>query len=260
MIISADLSLTNKSFLNLKPIIMSSTVLNKMSQLKLHGMLHTYESMLDNLQHRDLTQDELINILIQSEWENRENKKINRHLRLARFRYAASIEEINFVASRGLDKTQVLRLADGAFIQKRENILITGATGVGKSFLASALGHQACRLGYRTLYFNTQKLFTKLKMLKADGSYGREIARIEKYDLLILDDFGLQVLDSTARLILLEIIEDRHGRRSTIIASQLPVAKWHEIIGDGTVADAILDRMVHTSHRIDLKGESLRKK
>ncbi len=239
---------------------MNSTVVNKMSQLKLHGMLHTYQVMLDNLQHHDLTHDELINTLIQSEWEDRENKKINRHLRLAKFRYEASIEEINFTTNRGLDKTQMLRLADGSFIQKKENILITGATGAGKSFIASALGHQSCQLGYKTLYFNTQKLFSKLKMLKADGSYSREISRIEKYDLVILDDFGLQVLDSTARMILLEIIEDRHGRKSTLIASQLPVAKWYEIIGDGTVADAILDRVVHTSHRIELKGESLRKK
>ena len=181
-------------------------------------------------------------------------------MRLARFRYAASIEELNFTGNRGLDKTQVIRLADGSFIDKKENVLITGATGVGKSYLASALGHQACQLGYRTLYFNTQKLFSKLKMMKADGSYAREIAKVEKYDLLILDDFGLQQLDSTARLILLEIIEDRHGRKSTIISSQLPVAKWHDIIGDGTVADAILDRMVHTAHRLELKGESLRKK
>ena len=239
---------------------MNSTVLNKMSHLKLHGMLRTYQAMLDNRVHHDLTHDELINTLIQSEWEDRENKKINRHMRLARFRYAASIEELNFTGNRGLDKTQVIRLADGSFIDKKENVLITGATGVGKSYLASALGHQACQLGYRTLYFNTQKLFSKLKMMKADGSYAREIAKVEKYDLLILDDFGLQQLDSTARLILLEIIEDRHGRKSTIISSQLPVAKWYDIIGDGTVADAILDRMVHTAHRLELKGESLRKK
>ena len=216
--------------------------------------------MLDSRQHHDLTHDEAINILIQSEWEDRENKKINRHTRLARFRYTASVEELNFTSSRGLDKTQVLRLADGSFIEKKENILITGATGVGKSYLASALGHQACQLGYRTLYFNTQKLFSKLKMMKADGSYGREIAKVEKYDLLILGDFGLQQLDNTARMILLEIIEDRHSRKSTIIASQLPIAKWYEIIGDSTVADAILDRMVHTTHRIEPKGESLRKK
>ena len=194
--------------------------------------------MLDSRQHHDLTHDEAINILIQSEWEDRENKKINRHTRLARFRYTASVEELNFTSSRGLDKTQVLRLADGSFIEKKENILITGATGVGKSYLASALGHQACHLGYRTLYYNTQKLFSKLKMMKADGSYGREIAKVEKYDLLILGDFGLQQLDNTARMILLEIIEDRHSRKSTIIASQLPIAKWYEIIGDSTVADA----------------------
>lgn len=239
---------------------MSSTIQNKMSSLKLHGMLRTYQSMLDSRQHHDLTHDEFINMLIQSEWEDRENKKVNRHLRLARFRYAASIEEINFAGSRELDKTQVLRLADGSFIDKKENILITGATGVGKSYLASAFGHQACQLGYRTLYFNTQKLFSRLKMMKADGSYGREIAKVEKYDLLILDDFGLQPLDNTARMILLEIIEGRHGRKSTIIASQLPVGKWYEIIGDSTVADAILDRMVHTAHRLELKGQSLRKK
>lgn len=239
---------------------MNSTILNKMSHLKLHGMLHSYQSLLDSRQHHDLTHDEFINILIQSEWENRENKKINRHMRLARFRYTASIEELNFISNRGLDKTQVLRLADGGFIDKKESILITGPTGVGKSFLASALGHQACQLGYRTLYFNTQKLFSKLKMMKADGSFTREMAKIEKYDLLILDDFGLQALDNTARMILLEIIEDRHGRKSTIISSQLPVAKWYEIIGDSTVADAILDRMVHTAHRLELKGESLRKK
>lgn len=239
---------------------MSSTIQNKMSHMKLLGMLRMYQTMLDSRQHHDLTQDEFINTLIQSEWEYRENKKIGRHLRLAKFRYGASVEEINFTASRGLDKTQVLRLAEGSFIQNKENILITGATGVGKSYLASALGHQACQLGYRTIYFNAQKLFTKLKMMKADGSYTREIGKIEKYDLLILDDFGLQPLDNTARMILLEIIEDRHGRKATIISSQLPVAKWYEVIGDSTVADAILDRMVHAAHRLELKGESLRKK
>lgn len=239
---------------------MNSTVLNKMSHMKLHGMLRSYQTMLDSNQHHDMTHDELINILIQSEWEDRENKKITRYLTIAKFRYAASIEEINFTTNRGLDKTQVMRIADMAFIAKKENILICGATGVGKSFLSSALGHQACQSGYKTLYFNTQKLFSKLKMSKADGSYPREISRIEKYDLLILDDFGLAPLDNVARMFLLEIIEDRHGRKSTIISSQLPVAKWHDVIGESTVADAILDRLAHTAHRIELKGESLRKK
>ncbi len=239
---------------------MSTTTLNKMFHMKLLGMLRSYQSMLDSHLHNDLTHDEVIETLVQAEWEDRENKKINRHLRLAKFRYGACMEEINFAARRGLDKTQVLRLSDGSFLEKKENILITGATGVGKSYLSSALGHQACQLGYRTLYFNTQKLFTRLKMSKADNSYVREIGRIEKYDLIILDDFGLAPLDSEARMILLEIIEDRHNRKSTIISSQLPVANWYEVIGESTIADAILDRMVHTAHRIELKGESLRKK
>mgnify|MGYP001360999842 CR=1 FL=1 len=239
---------------------MNATIVNKMSQMKLHGMLRSYQTLLESNRHHDLTQDEFINMLVQAEWDERENKRITRNLRLARFRYEASVEEINFAAQRGLDKTQFLRLADMGFIDRKENVLITGATGVGKSFLSSALGHQACQSGYKTLYFNTQKLFSKLKMLKADGSYNRELGRIEKYDLLILDDFGLASLDVVSRMALLEIIEDRHGRKSTIISSQLPVAKWYEIIGDNTIADAILDRMVHTAHRIELKGASLRKK
>jgi DNA replication protein DnaC len=174
--------------------------------------------------------------------------------------YQATIEQLNFTPGRGLDRTQILLLAEGSFINHKDNVLITGATGAGKSYLASALGHQACQLGYRTAYFNSQKLFPKLKMMKADGSYGREISRIEKQDLLIIDDFGMAPLDQMARMMLMEIIEDRHGRKSTIISSQLPVAKWHEIIGDSTVADAILDRMLHKAHRIEIKGESLRKK
>lgn len=239
---------------------MTSATLNKLSHMKLLGMLRSYQSMLSNRMHDDFTHDEVIDTLVQAEWEDRENKKFNRHLRRARFRYPASIEEIDFTSRRGLDKNQMLRLAEGTFLEKKENILITGATGVGKSYLSSALGHQSCQLGYRTLYFNTQKLFTRLKMLKADGSYIREIARIEKHDLLILDDFGLAPLDNVARMILLEILEDRHNRKSTIISSQLPVAKWYEVIGESTIADAILDRIVHTAHRIELKGESLRKK
>ncbi len=138
--------------------------------------------------------------------------------------------------------------------------MITGPTGVGKSFIASAIGHQACLLGYRILYFNTQKLFAKLKILKADGTYLKEMTRIEKCDLLILDDFGMQNLDNATRMNLMEIIEDRHGRKSTLIASQLPVASWYEVIGESTIADAILDRLIHGAHRMELKGSSMRKK
>jgi DNA replication protein DnaC len=222
-------------------------------------MQQTYKTLLETNQHHSLTNDEIVSMLIQAEWEDRENRKINRYIKTARFRYGANIEDVDFTTKRGLDKTQLLRLADCSFIQKKETLLITGPTGVGKSHIASALGHQACLQGYRTLYFNAQKLFPQLNIFKADGTYLKQISRIERQDLLIIDDFGLKPLDANARMMLLEIIEDRHGRRSTIISSQLPVSQWYEIIGDSTVADAILDRMVHASHRIELKGESMRK-
>jgi DNA replication protein DnaC len=159
-----------------------------------------------------------------------------------------------------LEKNQILRFAECKFINNGENILITGSTGIGKSYLASALGNQACTLGYKVYYSNATKLFSKLKMTKADGSYIREISRIEKQDLLILDDFGIQPLDNQSRSALMEIIEDRHGKRSTIITSQLPVKEWYDVIGEKTVSDAILDRLVHDAHRIELIGESLRRK
>lgn len=237
-----------------------SIALNQMSKMRFHGMMEAYRTILDSNRHHDLSPEELVNHLLQAEWEERENKKIDRLYRTAKFRYSATVEELEFSPQRGLDKMHILRLADMSFVKRKENVLVTGATGSGKSFIASALGNQACMQGIRTQYYNTTKLFSKLKMMKADGSYLREIARIEKQDLLILDDFGIQQLDQMARMALLEIIEDRHGRASTIVVSQLPVTKWFETIGDSTIADAILDRMVHTAHRIELKGESMRKK
>ena len=153
----------------------------------------------------------------------------------------------------------MLRLADCTFVKRKENVLITGPTGAGKSYIASALGHQACMSGYRALYFNAQKMFPQLNMSKADGTYLKQLARIEKHELLIIDDFGLQPLDANSRMMLLEVLEDRHGVKSTIMASQLPVASWYDVIGDSTIADAILDRLLNSSHRIELKGESMRK-
>ncbi len=158
-----------------------------------------------------------------------------------------------------MDKNNILRFAECDFINQKQNILITGSTGVGKSYLACALGHQACIKGYRVMYFNIAKILARLKMQKADGSYIKEMLKIEKQDLVILDDFGLQPIDSQSRMIFLEMMEDRYDRRSTIVTSQLPVSAWHEVINEKTIADAILDRLVHSSHRIDLKGESMRK-
>lgn len=238
---------------------MNEITLNKMSKMKLFGMLNSYRTSIETGRNHSFTNDELLSMLVQSEWEDRENRRINRYLKAARFRYRASVEEIDFSAQRNLDKNKILRFADCSFIERKENILITGPTGVGKSYIATALGHQACLKGYRVLYFNTQKLFPRLKMLKADGTYFKEINKIEKYDLLILDDFGLQKLDNYSRMALLEIMEDRHAEKSTIISSQLPVDKWYEIIGENTIADAVLDRIIHTAHRINLKGKSMRK-
>jgi DNA replication protein DnaC len=231
--------------------------LEQMNLMKFYGMSTAYRAAIQGKQ--SFTNDELVSMLIQAEWEDRESRKIRRHLNAARFRYHAAIEEITYGPDRNLDKTMMTRLTDCSFIKRNENILICGPTGVGKSFISSALGNQACHQGFKVLYFNTQKLFTRLRMSKADGSYMREVNHIEKMDLLILDDFGLQQMDDQNRMAFLEIIEDRHGLKSTIISSQLPVSLWHDVIGEGSVADAILDRLVNGAHRIDLMGDSLRK-
>ena len=238
---------------------MNTRTLEQMQQLRLHGMHRAFSSCL-SAQSIAYTNDELTAYLLQSEWDDRQNRKIDRLTKAAKFRYKALIEDIDYEQSRNIEKNQIQRFASCDFIKNKENILITGSTGVGKSYIASALGHQACSLGYKVLYFNTNKLFTLLKTSKADGSYIKEINKLEKQNLLILDDFGLKALDSMNRHAFMEIIEDRHGKQSTIIASQLPVEAWHQAIGEQTIADAILDRLVHSAHRIDIKGESMRKK
>ncbi|OED35869.1 ATP-binding protein [Flavobacteriaceae bacterium (ex Bugula neritina AB1)] len=233
---------------------------NQFKQLRLLGMSSRWEAMMETRQHHDLSFTEGLEILLQAEEQDRTNRRFERLKRTAKFRYSATIEELGFEASRGLGKTQITELATGGYIAKGESVLITGATGCGKSFIASALGHRACEQGTKVLYFNTQKLLIKTKMARVDGSVFKLFERIAKAGLLILDDFGLSNLDKKQQMDLMEIIEDRHSKSATIIASQLPVASWYDVIGEATIADAILDRLVHTSHRIELKGESLRKK
>lgn len=238
---------------------MNQNTLDKMKNLKLYGMYRAFASTLE-LGSASYTNDELIAFLIDSEFDDKGNRKVKRLINTAKFRYKAYMEEITASTTRNLDKNTIARLSSCDFIEQKQNILVTGSTGVGKSFIASAIGYKDCMNGYKVMYFSAGKLFAKLKMAKADGTYLKEIDRIEKQDLIILDDFGLQTLDNYKRDFFMEIIEDRHGKRSTIIASQLPVSAWHEVIGEQTIADAILDRMVHNSLRIELKGESLRKK
>lgn len=239
---------------------MNNETHDKMRHMKLHGMARAFGASLESGKHVKYSPDEFISHLIESEWDERHNRKLDRSLKNARFRYKASIEQLSYDTDRNLDKNQMMRLADCNFIKKKENLIITGSTGIGKSYLASALGHHACSIGYKVLYQQSTKLFSRLKLAKADGSYLKEIARIERMELLIIDDFGIQPLDAQSRTALMEIMEDRHGKASTLFTSQVPVSKWFDLIGEQTIADAILDRVVHDAHRVEMKGESLRKK
>ncbi len=200
---------------------MNTQTLEQMKQLRFYGMHRAFN---ETLQTGSIpyTNDELIAYLLQSEWDDRLNRKIERLTKAARFRYNALIENINYDLSRNIDKNKIQRFASCDFIKNKENILITGSTGVGKSYITSAIGHGACSLGFKVMYFNTQKLFTKLKTSKADGSYLKIINKLEKPDLLILDDFGLRALDSINRPLLMELIEDRPAKRSYLISSHLP--------------------------------------
>lgn len=238
---------------------MKEQTLTKLNAMKLIGMSRSFRSTFGSEQFNQYTHDEFIAMLVDAECDERENRKLGRALQSAKFRYKASIEQVNFDNERGINRNQVHRLADCEFIKRKENLIITGSTGIGKSYLASAIGHQACTLGYKVYYSQSTKLFSKMKLAKVDGSYLKELARMERQDLLIIDDFGIQPLDGPGRTALLEIMEDRHGKSSTIFTSQVPVSQWHDVIGEQTIADAILDRIIHDAHRLEMKGESMRK-
>ena len=237
----------------------NQATLQKLGQMKLYGMTRALTNTMEVGNKSQFTADELISHLVDAEWDDRHNRKLTRLLKGAKFRYKASFEEIDFTINRGLDKNQVLRLSSCQWIESHQDCIVTGPTGAGKSFIASALGHQACMYGFKVIYYPSSKLFAHLNLSRADGSYLKELTKLLKMDVIILDDFGLEPLDTQSRLSLLEILEDRHGRRSSVFVSQLPVPKWHEIIGDPTIADAICDRIIHNAHRIELKGESVRK-
>jgi len=237
----------------------NNQTIEKLKQMRLGAMAELHAAHLKDNRTNKSTADEYLALLTDHQWEDRQNRKIERLLKLAGFKQPANLADIDYVQNRNLDRNMFERLATLDFISRKENIIITGASGVGKSYLGQALGHQACMMQYKTIYSNTARLLKKLKLSKVDGTYLKELGRLLKADLLILDDFGLQSFDNHAREALMDIIDDRHNKTSTIIASQIPVSAWYDIIGEGTIADAILDRIVNSSHRIDLKGESLRK-
>jgi len=239
---------------------MKQQIETSLKELRLSGMAKGWQSLCETRRVQELSFSEGLEILLHNELEERQNNRYERLLKGAKFRYQASIPEINFEPSRGLDKGQLSDLSSCRYIAQGESILVTGATGCGKSFLASALGHQACMNGYKVMYFNTQKFMIRIKMARLDGSLLNFFDKIAKCSLLILDDFGLTHLEKQQQFDLMEIMEDRHGRASTIIVSQLPVASWYDVISEATIADAILDRLVHTSYRFELKGDTLRKK
>jgi DNA replication protein DnaC len=238
----------------------TTQTLEQMQQLRLSGMHHAYHSQLELPFNHQLEGHELLAHLIQSEATHRGNEKTTTLLRGAKLRLAASIPQIECNPTRNLTKQQLAILAEGSYLEKANNILITGATGCGKSYLACALGHQACIMGYKTTYLGMNRLIEKVTLAKLDGSYLKLLNQLEKQSLIILDDFGLQSLTQDMKLTLLQLLEDRYQKKSIIVTSQLPVAKWYDYMNEPTLADAILDRLTANAQRIELKGESLRRK
>lgn len=236
------------------------TTIEKMKQLRLKGMAQIHYASVNEKMYADYSTDEYTALLVDHEWEERMRRKIANMIHRANFKLNASIRDIDYTAKRNLEKNTLERLLTFEFVKQSQNIIITGPTGVGKSYLAQAIGNHACTMLYRTAYYNTARLMDQLRSSRVDGSYLKVMKRIKRSQLLILDDFGLSPFDSQTRQAMMDLIEDRHDQASTIIASQIPVSGWYELIGESTIADAILDRIVNSSHRINLEGESLRKK
>ena len=233
--------------------------LDKLHALKLTGMAAALEDQSATPDITDLSFEERLGLLVDREMTERDNRRMSSRLRRAKLRHAAILEDIDYRNSRGLDKGLAQSLASCQWVKEHLNVLITGPTGVGKTWLACALAHKACREGYTAQYVRLTRLLRELTIAKGDGQYSKLLTSLAKVDVLILDDWGLMKLSAENRRDLLEVLEDRHGRRSTIATSQLPIEEWHGVIGDATLADAILDRLVHNAYKINLRGESMRK-
>src|SRR6476646_3564922 len=240
--------------------MLAHPTLDRLDALGLHGMAKGYREIAANPDARALDHAEWLGLLLEHEVTLRRQKRFETRARAARLRHSASIEDVDYRSPRGLDRTLFLKLATCDWIRSRRNVLITGPCGVGKSWLACALGHKACREDLSVAYHRAPRLFAALALARGDGRYTKMLHGLARVDLLILDDWGPEKLDDEQRRDLLEIVEDRHERRSTIVTSQLPVDRWYEIIGNPTIADAVLDRLLHNAYRIELTGESLRER
>ena len=241
--------------------MLTQQTLEKLYTMKLNGMAEAFRQQQEDTDIADLCFEERFGLLVDQQWTWKENRALSRRLAQARFTLSAAVEDIDFRHSRGLDRKLIRSLtADSRWVRQHHNLFLLGPTGIGKSYLACALAHKACRDGYSALYTRASQLFRDLAIARADGSLPRRLLRLSRLDVLIVDDWAMAPLNEVERRDFLEICDDRYQRRSTILTSQLPVAKWHAQIGDPTLADSILDRLVHNAHRIELDGESLRKK
>lgn len=234
--------------------------IDKLVQMKLYGMAESLKGRLGRPDHADLAPSDLLGLIVDDEWSYREKRKVTTLLRCAQFKDQACIEDIDYRKDRNLKKAQILELGQNAWIEAKQNLIITGPSGAGKSWIAQALGHHACRQGYSVLFCRTSKFYSRLKALRGDGSYIGALKRIARVQVLILDDFGLDLMEEQTIRDLLEVLDDRQGSRSTVITSQLPVSHWHEYLGGGMVADSICDRLISQCQRLELQSkESMRK-
>jgi DNA replication protein DnaC len=234
--------------------------LEQLRQLGLAGMARAFEELADNARGAELDHAEWLGLLLDRELADRQDRRLRARLRYARLRHNAAVEDVDYRTARGLDRALFQKLAQGNWIKEQQNLIIVGPSGVGKSWLACALGHRACRDNLSVLYQRIPRLFSDLALARGDGRYARLMRALGGVKLLILDDWGLEPLTAEQRHDMLEIVEDRYGRGATLVTSQIPVDRWHDLIGDPTLADAILDRVVHNAHRIQLRGESMRRK
>jgi len=239
--------------------MLNEQTIEKLYAMKLHGMAEAFQEQLQQPDITDLAFEERLGLLVDRQWTWQEDRRMRRLLANAKLKINACLEDIDFRAPRALDKSVILKLGGCDWILRAHNVIITGPTGVGKTYLACALANRACRMGYSAFYIRIPKLFQDLAIARGDGSYPKVLKKLTKAKILILDDLGLAPMNAQERRDLLEVVEDRHGLTSTLVTAQLPIESWHENIRDPTIADAILDRLVHNAYKINLKGESMRK-